>query len=174
MEEGAWYAEAHGFAKSQTWLSGFTFTFHFHTLEKEMTTHSCVLAWRIPGTGEPGGLQSMVSHRVRHDWSESAAAAAAAVALLYISLRFNLNFLIKKKYAVKVGHSFSPKEQASFMAAVTICSDFGAQSNKVYHCFHHFPIYLAWSDEIGCHDLSFLIFIYFLFIYFLSFFNVEF
>ena len=52
---------------SQTRLSAFTFTFHFHTLEKEMATHSSVLAWRIPGTGEPGGLPSMGSHRVRHD-----------------------------------------------------------------------------------------------------------
>ena len=56
-------------------LSNFTFTFHFHALEKEMTTHSSVLAWRIPGTGEPGGLPSMGSHRVGHDWSDLAAAA---------------------------------------------------------------------------------------------------
>ena len=61
---------------SRTRLSDFTFTFHFHALEKEMATHSSVLAWRIPGTGEPGGLPSMGSHRVRHDWSELAAAAA--------------------------------------------------------------------------------------------------
>ena len=57
----------HGVAKSQTRLSGFTFTFHFHALEKEMATHSSVLAWRVPGTGEPDGLPSMGSHRVRHD-----------------------------------------------------------------------------------------------------------
>ena len=57
-------------------LSDFTFTFHFHGLEKEMATHSSVLAWRIPGTGEPGGLPSMGSHRVEHDWSDLAAAAA--------------------------------------------------------------------------------------------------
>ena len=61
--------------ESQTRLSDFTFTFHFHALEKEMATHSSVLAWRIPGTGEPGGLPSMGSHRVGHDWSNSAAAA---------------------------------------------------------------------------------------------------
>ena len=72
---GAWWAVAHGVAKSQTRLSDFTFTFHFHVLEKEMTTHSSVLAWRIPGTGEPGGLLSMGSHRVQHDWSDLAAAA---------------------------------------------------------------------------------------------------
>ena len=61
--------------KSWTWLSDFTFTFHFHALEKEMATHSSVLAWRIPGMGEPGGLPSIGSHRVGHDWSDLAAAA---------------------------------------------------------------------------------------------------
>ena len=60
-------------AKSQTWLNDFTFTFHFHALEKEMATHSSVLAWRIPGMGKPGGLPSMGSHRVGHDWSDLAA-----------------------------------------------------------------------------------------------------
>ena len=65
----------HGVAKSQTRLSDFTFTFHFHALEKEMATHSSILAWRIPGMGEPGGLPSMGSHRVGHDLSDLAAAA---------------------------------------------------------------------------------------------------
>ena len=74
MDRGAWWAAVHGVAKSQTWLSDLTFTFHFHALEKEMATHSSVLAWRIPGTGEPGGLLSMGSHRVGHDWSSLAAA----------------------------------------------------------------------------------------------------
>ena len=76
MDGGAWWAAVHGVAKSRTWLSDFTFTFHFHALEKEMATHSSVLAWRIPGTGEPGGLPSMGSHRVCHDWSDLAAAVA--------------------------------------------------------------------------------------------------
>ena len=67
----------HGVTKSQTRLSDFTFTFHFHALEKEMATHSSVLAWRIPGTGEPGGLLSMGSHKVGHDWSDLAVAAVA-------------------------------------------------------------------------------------------------
>ena len=66
------------YTKSQTRLSDFTITFHFHALEKEMATHSSVLAWRIPGTAEPGGLPSMGSQRLRHDWSDLAAAAAAA------------------------------------------------------------------------------------------------
>ena len=73
----AWWAAVHRVAKSQTQLSNFTFTFHFHALEKEMATHSSVLAWRIPGTGEPGGLPSLGSHRVGHDWSDLAAGAAA-------------------------------------------------------------------------------------------------
>ena len=67
MDRGAWWAAVHGVAKSRTQLSAFTFTFHFPALEKEMATHSSVLAWRIPGTGEPGGLPSMGSHRVGHD-----------------------------------------------------------------------------------------------------------
>ena len=69
----AWWAAVHGVTKSRTRLRDFTFTFHFHALEKEMATHSSVLAWRIPGTAEPGGLLSMGSHRVRHDWSDLAA-----------------------------------------------------------------------------------------------------
>ena len=67
MDGGAWYAAVHGVAKSRTRLSDFTFPFHFHALEKEMATHSSVLAWRIPGMWEPGGLPSMGSHRVGHD-----------------------------------------------------------------------------------------------------------
>ena len=67
MDGGVWQAAVHGVAKSRTQLSDFTFTFHFHALEKEMATLSTVLAWRIPGTGKPGGLSSMVSHRVGHN-----------------------------------------------------------------------------------------------------------
>ena len=77
MDRGAWWAAVHGVASNRTWLSDFPFTFHFHALEKEMATHSSVLAWRIPGTGEPGGLLPMGSHRAGHDWSDLAAAAAA-------------------------------------------------------------------------------------------------
>ena len=81
MDRGAWWAAVHGVAKSRTWLSDYTFTFHLHALEKEMATHSSVFAWRIPGTREPGGLPSMGSHRVRHDWSD----LAVAVSLPHIS-----------------------------------------------------------------------------------------
>ena len=72
MGGGAWWAAVHGVAMSQTRLSDFTFTFYFHALEKEMATHSSVVAWRIPGTGEPGLLTSMGSHRVGHDRSDLA------------------------------------------------------------------------------------------------------
>ena len=77
MDGGAWWAAVHVVVKSWTWLSDFTFTFYFLALEKEMATHSIVLAWRTPGTGEPGGLPSIGSHRVGYDWSDLGAAAAA-------------------------------------------------------------------------------------------------
>ena len=67
MDGGAWWAAVYGVTKCWTQMRGFSFTFHFHALEKEMATHSSVLAWRIPGTEEPGGLLSMGSHRVGHD-----------------------------------------------------------------------------------------------------------
>ena len=67
MDGAAWWAAVHGVAKSRTQLTDFTFNFHFYALEKEMAPHSSVLAWRIPGTGEPGGLPSIGSHRVGHD-----------------------------------------------------------------------------------------------------------
>ena len=75
MDGGAWWAAVHGVVKSQTRLGDFTFT--FHVLEKEMATHSSILAWRIPRMGEPGGLPSMGSQRVGHDWSDLAAACGS-------------------------------------------------------------------------------------------------
>ena len=93
MDGGAWWAAVHGVAKSQTWLSNFTFTFHFHTLGKEMATHSSVLAWRIPGMGEPCGLLSMGSHRVGHNWRDLAAAAAAAAIYLTLDSEYVLIIL---------------------------------------------------------------------------------
>ena len=81
MDGGAWWAAVRGVTKSRTRLSDFTVTFHFHALEQEMATHSSVLAWRIPGTGEPGGLPSMGSHRVGHDWSDWAAAYTISICL---------------------------------------------------------------------------------------------
>ena len=102
MDRGAWKAAVHEVAEGQTRLSDFTFTFHFHALEKEMATHSSALAWRIPGTGESGGLPSIGSHRVRHDWSDLAASAC------YLKFRHNngkilfpLEFVYKSVYNLK-------------------------------------------------------------------------
>ena len=89
---GAWQAAVHGVANSQTRLSDFTLTFHFHALAKEMATHSSVLAWRITGTRESGGLPSMGSHRVGHEGSDTAAAAAA-----YIQIQKDFQFKGQKK-----------------------------------------------------------------------------
>ena len=84
MDGGAWWPAVHGVAKSRAWLSDFTFTFHFHALEKEMATHSSVLAWRIPRTEEPSGLPSMGSHRVGHNWSNLAAKSHKNNFLLFL------------------------------------------------------------------------------------------
>ena len=95
MDGGAWKAAVHGVAEGRTWLSDFTSIFHFLALEKEMATHSSVLPWRIPGTGEPGGLPSMGSHRVGHDWSDLAAAAAVSCwYYILIILKFQLKSLV--------------------------------------------------------------------------------
>ena len=89
MDGGAWWATVRGVSRSQTWLSDFTFTFHFHALEKEMATHSSVLAWRTPGTAEPGGLPSMGSHRVEHDWSDLAAVAEYSSGYRVVKTKFH-------------------------------------------------------------------------------------
>ena len=96
MDGEAWKATVHGVAEGRTRLSDFTFTFHFHALEKEMATHSSVLVWRIPGTGEPGGLPFMGSHRVGHDWSDLAA-AADNYNLIQCIINIYLHILFTKK-----------------------------------------------------------------------------
>jgi len=93
MDGRAWWATVHGVAESQTWLSDFTFTFHSYALKKEMATHSSVCALRIPGTGEPGGLPSMGSHRVRHNWSDLAAVSAAAE-IKFLPCQISKNFKV--------------------------------------------------------------------------------
>ena len=103
MDGGAWWAAVHGLTKSQTRLSDFTFTFHFPALEKEMVTHSSVLAWRIPGLREPGGLPSMGSHRVGHDWGDLAAAAAAAAAALRVG-KLGWNIKLKTHWLLLFSH----------------------------------------------------------------------
>ena len=92
MDGEAWWAAVHEVAKSRIWLSDLTFTFHFHALDKEMATHSSVLAWRVPGTGEPCGLPSMGSHRVGHDWSDLAAAVAVLNSFVSL-LKLFVNYL---------------------------------------------------------------------------------
>ena len=86
MDGGAWWAAVHDVATSRTRLSDFTFTIHCHALEEEMATHSRIVAWRIPGMGEPGGLPSMGSHRVGHDWSDLAATAESPWSLHLLHL----------------------------------------------------------------------------------------
>ena len=102
MDGEIWWAAVHGVAKSWTRLSDFPFTFHFHALEKEMANHSSVLAWKIPGTGEPGGLPSLGSHRVGHDWSDLAAARSILdAALSNSSTLLPAAFLFKNSYSVQ-------------------------------------------------------------------------
>ena len=103
MGGGAWRAEVHGVAKSRTRLRDFTFTFHFHALEKEMAIHSSVLAWRIPGTAEPGRLPSTGSLRVGHNWSDL---AAAAVAGWLVSVSRYISLIMTRSYYNLLVQSF--------------------------------------------------------------------
>jgi len=117
MDGGAWRAAVHGVPKSWTQLSDFTFTFHFHALEKEMATHSSVLGWRIPGMGEPGGLPSMGSHRVGHDWSDLAAAAGLQHARVLgpsPSLEFIQTHVHQVSDATKPSHPLSSPSPPAF------------------------------------------------------------
>ena len=102
-------------SQNRTWLSDFTFTFHFHSLEKEMATHSSVLAWRFPGTVEPDGLPSMGLHRVRHDWSNLAAAAAAAASRLLQQLLYRSTYFCPR---LSLFHS---NQNNSFKMIVRLC-----------------------------------------------------
>ena len=106
MDGGGWWAAVHGIAKSRTRLSDFPFTFHFHALEKEMATHSSVFAWRIPGMGEPGGLPSMGSHRVGHDWSDLAAAAAAENLLISEKAFFRWVLVLKILWCIYIKYIY--------------------------------------------------------------------
>ena len=128
MDGGTWWAAVHGVAKSRTRLSDFTFTFHFHALEKEMATQSSVLAWRIPGTGEPGGLPSMGSHRVGHNWSNLAAAAAAAAADYSLLAPLSMGFS-KQEYWSELpfptpGDLPNPGIEPTSLASLALASEF--------------------------------------------------
>ena len=100
MDGGTWWAAVHGFTKSRTQLSNFTFTFHFDALEKEIAPHSSVLAWRIRGMAEPGGLPSMGSHRVEHNWSDLAAAATLQLQMLCLKVRVLLHSSFKAHFSI--------------------------------------------------------------------------
>ena len=103
MDGGAWKAAVHGVAKSQTRLSDFTFTFHFHALEKEMATHSSVLAWRIPGTGEPGGLPSMGIAQSRTQLKRLSSSSSSSIRIyLYRPLSVTSLFMFPSQ---KLSHS---------------------------------------------------------------------
>ena len=99
MDGGAWWAAVHGVAKSQTRLSDFTFTFQFHTLKKEMATHSSVLAWRIPGMGEPGGLPSMGSQ----SWTRLKRLSSSSNQQS-ICFRSSILLVMLKYFPIKLGH----------------------------------------------------------------------
>ena len=136
MDGGAWRATVHGVAKSQTGLSDFTFTFHFHALEKEMATHSSVLAWRIPGTGEPGGLPSMGSHRVGHDWSD----LAAAVALL-------LNFYDALMFLKAIGDDQRYSWNTAF-PCISVSSCWWKHTSAPFPHFKHQKLRISWAEPI--------------------------
>ena len=136
-------------ANSRTWLSDFTFTFHFHALEKEMATHSSVLAWRIPGMGEPGMLPSMGSHRVGHGWSDLAAAAAVlleyfwrisavhsyflfALLLQKGSIPWDYSYFIPIHFVLLLLYRSRVKPHRKFSIGIKICDAVHTQMWKVY------------------------------------------
>ena len=128
MDRGAWQAAVHGIAKSGTRLSDFTITFHFHALEKEMATHSSVLARRTPGTGEPGGLPSMGSHRVGHDWSDLAAAAGDNEGQGSFGMLPSMG-------SQRVGYDLVTKQQSQSMQSITVTTNYPR-----LHVTFQFPI----------------------------------
>ena len=136
MDRGAWKAAVHGVTEGQTWLSDFAFTFHFHALEKEMATHSSVLAWRVPGTGEPGGLPSMGSHRVGHDWSDLAAAKRPIHNTKVTNSEFELVISLKELYLLGSSHHASPGTPVNKSVSSTVSNIFsfdGSEPSEISH-----------------------------------------
>ena len=139
MDGEAWKASVHGVAKSRTRLSDFTFTFHFRALEKEIASHSSVLAWRIPGTGEPGGLPSMGSHRVGHDWSDLAAAAMWNLGGILLKHFYNVsnnNFLKYLEDFVKIMGWHSHVKSNIFLGIMHIFVLGGHTGLKTFLCLY--------------------------------------
>ena len=165
MDRGAWWAAVHGVTKNWTWLSDFTFTFHFHALEKERATHSSVLAWRIPGMGEPGGLPSMGSHRVGHDWSDLAAVATVNLrckmcyfdALTY----YTIFAIVMKNYGVL--YEFACYHFVGTMLAFSVLFQFlvyvlPKQVQYVAFCVWLLPymiMFLRFIHTVACVNISF-------------------
>ena len=162
MDGGAWRAAVHWVARSRTWLSDFTFTFHFPALENEMATHSSILASRIPGTGEPGGLPSMGSHRVRHNWSNLAAAAAAAETTFWVNVFFS------SLYAFPPIHIYfqewcSESYQTAVLLREARSTAFSWRTalgrGKAWMCFfliliHFYMVKQGWKSSIEFHQQS--------------------
>ena len=147
MGEGAWWAAVHGVTNSRTRLSDFTFTFHFHALEKEMATHSSVLAWRIPGMREPDGLPSMGSHRVGHDWSDLAAAAAESLVSVHFSAsaHFSASYLSTSPFSIMF--------QSYSFCQIFLNNVPQDPSPEFFHaaCLLFLPFFSSWSiSSIAC------------------------
>ena len=156
MDGGAWKAAVHGVAEGRTRLSDFTFTFHFHALEQEMATHSSVLSWRVPGTGEPGRLPSMGSHRVGHDWSDLAAAAAVNHLFSLPLKRINLdaNDWVWAYYSDNLKYTLMTKKRQSFANVST--STIGSNKYDTSHyCLGHKCLVLNGCYEDNCINTSF-------------------
>ena len=145
MDGGAWWAAVHGVARSQTWLRDFPFTFHFHALEKEMATHSSVLAWRIPGTGEPGGLPSMgvTQSRTWLKWLSSSSSRRWVVEDLALIYVIKCSMFSSKSFIVS-GLTFRSliHFEFIFVYGVRKCPNF-----ILLHVAVQFPQHLYWR---GC------------------------
>ena len=135
MDGGAWWAAVYGVTKSRTRLSNFTFTFHFHALEKEMATHSSVLAWRIPGTGEPGGLPSMGSHK---KWlSSSSSSSMSNPVMCSTAWEYLVRNFYQSSWSEKANWTLRPV--LSKKTANKEGKDPGNSELRQKHCFHTFP-----------------------------------
>ena len=168
MDGGAWWAAVHGISKSRIRLSDFTFTFHFHTLKKEMVSHPSVLAWRIPGTGEPAGLLSMGWHRVRLDWRDLAAAAVGLHPYLP-GVILEEETQIPSVFNVFI-HSFIQQiliDHLLYVRQITSKSRFFIIDRDVIHSVSLLPV-LPGTSEISCPQPQVVWYNYLLLVWFLK------